>query len=132
MKNLFGARASVTGYPEKVSPPSGSAGWFCGGSICPGTKQFPLTVRVALHRVTKIDGPLVAFPASPQRYGFAFDKIVLTLPFIFSRTDDSLFFALSVKRAVCATASLIGLYSFASLAKQASFARSFLSTRFAR
>ena len=63
---------------------------------------------------------------------FDFDKIVLTLPLMFSRTVESFFFAAIVKRAVCATASLIGLYSFASLAKQASVAASLLSIRLAR
>jgi hypothetical protein len=56
---------------------------------------------------------------TPLRYRFAFDKIVLTLLFIFSRSVDSLVLAASVRRAVWATASLIGLYSFASKDKTA-------------
>jgi hypothetical protein len=56
---------------------------------------------------------------TPLRYRFAFDKIVLTLPFIFSRIVDSLVLAASVRRAVWATASLIGLNSFASKDKTA-------------
>ena len=61
------------------------------------------------------------------------DNNVLTLAFIFVYTVVSLSFATSVNKAVCARASLIGLYSLASLDNPASCARSFtLSTKFAR
>src|SRR6185437_5566495 len=68
-----------------------------------------------------------------RRLQWVFPSIVFTRCFIFSRTVLNLFLAGSVSNAVCATASLIGLYSFASLPSPASLKASFgLSTKLAR
>lgn len=54
-----------------------------------------------------------------RRGHFAPASMPFTLSLMFSRTVESFFLAASVRSAVCATASRIGLYSFASRARLA-------------
>lgn len=123
-KTMSGDPSNRFSFRRKRKPYWRSSRW----TISSKEPSLSFTAFIARERCSGVKwSGMMRCEAPPSHLFFA--KMVLTLPFMFSRTVESFVFAASVKRAVCATASLIGLYSFASLAKQASFRGSFLSTR---